>query len=83
MPILNIEIAQSWKYKSGIATVQLIRGKKVDSSCRLWDGEPQCWWTIPRHPAYTGMAEKVYESMVRDEDRCYVSWEKHDAEHRG
>jgi len=81
VPNLNIEIAQSWKYKWGIATVQLIRGAEVDSPCRLWDGQPQCWTTIPKHIAYRGMAEEIYKNMVKDEEHCHSSWEKTDAEH--
>ena len=76
MSNLNVETAQSWKYKWGIATVQLIRGDDVDSPCRLWNGQPQYWWTIPRHTAYKDMAEKVYNNMVTDEEYCHSSWER-------
>mgnify|MGYP001576168190 FL=1 len=69
----RIEKAESWQYSWGVATVQLIRGE-TDSPCRLWDGEPTDWWNLPKHPAYAGMAEKIYERMKRNEQRC---WESH------
>ena len=78
MPRLSIEVAQSWKYKWGTATIQFIRGDEVDSPCRLWNNEPQHWWTIPRCGAFSGMAESVYRNMVRDEERCHASWEGYD-----
>ena len=81
MPNLSIEVAQSWTYKWGIATVQLIRGDEADSPCRLWNGQPQDWWSIPKDVAYRGMAEEVYERMVKEEERCHSSWQKYDVEH--
>ena len=68
-----VERAESWQYSHGMATVQLIRGE-TDSPCRLWDGQPTDWWNIPKHPAWVGEAERIYERCRLDEQRCWGTW---------
>lgn len=75
-PII-IEYAQAWRYpQGGIATVQLVRGETI-SPCRLWNGKLQQWWNIPIAPAYDGMAERIYEHMLAEEERVCRSWTRY------
>lgn len=61
-----IERAETFDYGHGKATIQLVRGE-TDSPTRLWNGVPQCWWNIPKGEAFVGMAERIYESMLKEE----------------
>ena len=72
----TVERSVSFKTRYGTSTVQLVRGE-ADSPVRLWEGRPQTWWVIPKTPAYAGKAERIYEQMVLDEERCAASYGGH------
>ena len=71
-----IERAVSFVTPYGRSTIQLIRGE-TDSPTRLWEDIPQSWWSIPKHSAYAGMAERIYEKMVQEEEHCALSYGGH------
>lgn len=74
--------AKTFDYGHGQAIIQQIKptGKKECwAVVRRWKapGEPsypQSWWNIPGDISWDGMAERCFESFLRDEQRCWDSW---------
>ena len=73
MDLSSLALNHRWDYGHGVATIQVVKGTDVNFVERLWNGQRQTWWTISTHSAFEGMADRVLEGMVRDEEHLHQS----------